>query len=177
MIRYDKETHKPIFKSYGIREGLNNDVVMSIVEDNENNLWFATESGLSRFNKETEHFRNYDKYDGLFNVKMEECSALRTLDGDLWLGCKQGILIFSPDRLETLDCNYKTYIVDFRVSNKDLRSFVDNPIITKSIKYVDSITLNYNQSMFTIEFAALNFSNQNRVSYEYILEGYEKVSI
>ena len=174
LIRYDKETHKPIFKSYGIREGLNNDVVMSIVEDNENNLWFATESGLSRFNKETEHFRNYDKYDGLFNVKMEECSALRTLDGDLWLGCKQGILIFSPDRLETLDCNYKTYIVDFRVSNKDLRSFVDNPIITKSIKYVDSITLNYNQSMFTIEFAALNFSNQNRVSYEYILEGYEK---
>lgn len=45
LIRYDKETHKPIFKSYGIREGLNNDVVMSIVEDNENNLWFATESG------------------------------------------------------------------------------------------------------------------------------------
>ena len=54
LIRYDKETHKPIFKSYGIREGLNNDVVMSIVEDNENNLWFATESGLSRFNKETD---------------------------------------------------------------------------------------------------------------------------
>ena len=30
---YDKETHSPIFKSYGIRDGLNNDVVMSIVED------------------------------------------------------------------------------------------------------------------------------------------------
>ena len=28
--------------------------------------------------------------------------------------------------------------------------------------------------MFTIEFAALNFYNQNRVSYRYILEGYEK---
>ena len=28
--------------------------------------------------------------------------------------------------------------------------------------------------MFTLEFAALNYNNQNRVSYKYILEGYEK---
>ena len=44
----------------------------------------------------------------------------------------------------------------------------------KSVKYADSITLNYDQSMFTIEFAALNFINQNRISYKYMLEGYEK---
>ena len=39
---------------------------------------------------------------------------------------------------------------------------------------MDAIVLKHNQSMFTFEFAALNFSNQNRVSYKYILEGYEK---
>lgn len=66
LVKYDKETHSPIFKSYGIRDGLNNDVVMSIVEDNDQNLWFATESGLSRFDRQTEHFRNFDKYDGFF---------------------------------------------------------------------------------------------------------------
>lgn len=174
LIKYDKEKHIPVFKSYGIREGLNNDVVMSIVEDNDKNLWFATESGLSRFDRQTEHFRNYDKYDGFLNVKMEECSALKTLDGELWLGCKQGILVFSPDKLETVNCDYRTYIVDFKVSNQDIHSLGDHPIIDKSIKFVDSITLDYNQSMFTIEFAALNFNNQNRVSYKYILEGYEK---
>lgn len=174
LIRYDKETRQPIFKSYGIREGLNNDVVMSIVEDGVGNLWFATEEGLSCFNKKTEQFRNYDKYDGFLPVEMEEGSVLRTLNGELWLGCKQGILCFDPEKLETTNWSYNTFIVDFRVSNRDLRSFKENPILMESIKYAREIKLKHNQSMFTIEFAALNYYNQNRVSYKYLLEGYEK---
>lgn len=174
LIRYDKDKHEPIFKSYGIREGMNNDVVKSIVEDQEGNLWFTTEIGLSRFNKATEQFRNYDKYDGFLNVELEEGSALRTLNGDLWIGTKQGILTFTPDKLETQHTNYDTRIVDFKVSNRELRTFRDNPILKESIMYAESIELKHNQSMFTIEFAALNFYNQNRVSYRYILEGYEK---
>ena len=47
LVRYDKEKREPIFKSYGIREGMNNDVVKSIVEDKNGNLWFTTEIGLS----------------------------------------------------------------------------------------------------------------------------------
>lgn len=174
LLRYDKDKHEPIFKSYGLREGMNNDVVKSIVEDKEGNLWFTTEIGLSRFNKATEQFRNYDKYDGFLNVELEEGSALRTLNGDLWIGTKQGILTFSPDKLETQHTNYDTRIVDFKVSNRELRTFRDNPILKESILYAESIELKHNQSMFTIEFAALNFYNQNRVTYRYILEGYEK---
>ena len=68
--------------------------------------------------------------------------------------------------------DYDTRIVDFKVSNRDLRSFQDCPILKESIIYTDAIQLKYNQSMFTIEFAALNFYNQNRVSFSYILEGY-----
>ena len=174
LVRYDEKKHEPVFKSYGIREGMNNDVVKSIVEDKDGNLWFTTEIGLSCFNKATEQFRNYDKYDGFLNVELEEGSAIRTLNGDLWLGSKQGILVFSPDKLETQHTDYDTHIVDFKVSNRDLRSFTDQPVLKESVTYTDAVRLNYNQSMFTIEFAALNFYNQNRVSYRYILEGYEK---
>lgn len=174
LVHYDKEKREPVFKSYGIREGMNNDVVKSIIEDKNGKLWFATEIGLSCFNKATEQFRNYDRYDGFLNVELEESSALRTLNGDLWIGSKQGILVFSPDKLETQHTNYDTRIVDFKISNRDLRSFREHPVLKEAITFADAIRLNYNQSMFTIEFAALNFYNQNRVSYRYILEGYEK---
>lgn len=174
LIKYDSITHKPIFKTYGMREGLNTDVIVSIVEDDKQNLWLATESGLSRFNKETGRFRNYDKYDGFQGLAMEEGSAMRTQNGELWLGCREGVLTFNPEKLEVSDNEYKTYIVDFKISNKDLRTFKDKPVITESIKYTDALTLDYDQSMFTLEFAALNYANQNRVSYRYILEGYEK---
>ena len=153
---------------------MNNDVVKSIVEDKDGNLWFTTEIGLSCFNKDTEQFRNYDRYDGFLNVELEESSALRTLSGDLWLGSRQGILTFSPNKLETQNMNYDTRIVDFKISNRDLRSFHEDPVLKESITFADAIRLKYNQSMFTIEFAALNFYNPNRVFYRYILEGYEK---
>ena len=42
LVRYDKEKREPIFKSYGIREGMNNDVVKSIVEDKNGNCLLYT---------------------------------------------------------------------------------------------------------------------------------------
>lgn len=171
---YDEETHKLSFKSYGWEDGLNNDVVMSIIEDDNGFLWLATEKGLSCFDRATSQVRNYDKYDGFPPVVMEESTTLKTLDGELWVGCKEGILTFSPDKLETQRFDYNTFIVGCQISNRDIRSYTDHPIIDRSITYTDRITLNHNQSMFTLEFAALNYNNQNRVSYKYILEGYEK---
>ena len=54
-----------------------------------------------------------------------------------------------------------------------MRSFKNDPILKESIKFAKKIELKHNQSTFVIEFAALNYYNQNRVSYKYILEGFE----
>jgi Predicted periplasmic ligand-binding sensor domain len=173
LIRYDKENRKPVFQSYGLREGLKSDVILSIVEDKKSNLWLATEMGISRFDLRTQSFRNFDKYDGFIPVKMEEECALRCASGQLWFGCKDGILKFDPSRLETYNFAYKTYIVDFKVSNQDYNS-LNAGEHGLSVKELKTITLKHNQSMFTIEFAALNYYNQNRISYKYILQGYEE---
>lgn len=174
LVRYDKDTKLPIFKSYSKKEGLNSDVILSIIEDNDNALWLATENALSRFDKQKETFRNLDRYDGFLNVQMEEESAMKLSSGDLWFGNRKGILSFNPQKIETYNCEYNTFIVDFLVSNRDLRSFKDDPILKESIRYASSITLKHNQSTFVIEFAALNYYNQNRVTYKYILEGFEE---
>jgi len=173
LVGYDKKNHRPEFKTYSLKDGLNSEVIVSIVDDNKNALWLATENSISRFDKEKEAFRNFDRYDGFLNVQMEEESALRLASGDLWFGTRKGILSFNPEKIETYNCEYKTMIVDFLVSNKELSSFKDDPILKESIRYANSIKLKYNQSNFMVEFAALNYYNQNRVSYRYILEGYE----
>jgi len=80
----------------------------------------------------------------------------------------------TEEKIETYNCKYNTYIVNFLVSNRDIRNFNEIPILKESIRYAKSITLNHNQSNFVIEFAALNYYNQNRVSYKYILDGYEE---
>ncbi|KAA6319524.1 Sensor histidine kinase TmoS, partial [termite gut metagenome] len=168
LIGYDREAQKPIFKSYGASNGLRNDVIVSIAEDDSRNLWFVTENGLSCFDKQTERFRNYDRLDGFPGITLGEIQALISSKGEFWFGCKEGILAFSPDKLETHKYNYKTYILDFRINGKE------NPPMDTPIKYASEVEVEYDQSTFTIEFVALDYSNRDNISYEYILEGYEK---
>lgn len=174
MTGYDSKKKRPTFQSYGIREGIRNEVVMSVAEDKEGNLWIASESELSCFNKQTQHFRTYNRYDGLPNVAFQENSMLCTQNGELWLGGNQEIIRFQPKQLVTKDIIYNTFIVDFKISKHPISSYQENNRFTKSIKYTEAIKLNYHQSMFTIEFAALNYHNPSNISFRYILEGYEK---
>lgn len=174
LVGYDAERKMPVFKPYSLKEGLASDVVYSITGDDEGNLWLATENGIARFNRKTETFRNFDKYDGLPAVRLEEECALVCASGEIWFGCDNGVLTFQPADLKNYNSQYGTYIVDFKVSNRDIRSFRNKPLLTGSIKDTRELTLAYNQSMFTLEYAALNYYNQNRLSYRYILEGYEK---
>ena len=171
---YDKKQNLPLFKSLGKREGLRNDVIVSILEDNSGRLWLGNDHGLSCYNPVSDRIRNFDNTDGFPQVDMEETSSLKNSNGELWMGCKQGILAFRPGVLKTKNINYPVYIVGCQVNNRDIRSYVDDPIVDEAINYVDRLELKYNQSMFTLEFAALNFHNNDGVNYRYMLEGYDK---
>lgn len=171
LVKYDEEKKKPLFESFGIKDGINSDVILSIVEDDHNNLWLSTEKGISRFDPHTKTFRNYGKYDGLADFSMEETSALKLVDGTIWFGSREGILQFKPEDISDYHVTYPTYIIDMKVSNRNYDEWSTDSI---SIKYLDEVELKHNQSMFSIEFAALNYHTQNHVRYKYILDGYEK---
>ena len=151
----------------GPREGLRNDVIYSIVEDRQGHLWFATEAGLSRYNQQTGRIRNFDRYDGMPDIKMEEASALCCTNGQLWMGCKQGILTFSPESVQTSKADYRTFIIDLMTDNQPYFS-------DRSLAYTSKVELEHSQNAFTIEFAALNYQNHGNMSYRYRLEGFDR---
>jgi signal transduction histidine kinase/DNA-binding response OmpR family regulator/streptogramin lyase len=170
---YNEKLKRPEFKTYSLIQGLNSDVILSVVEDDAGYLWLATENSIVRFDKKKESFRNFDRYDGFIDVKMEEESAVLCPDGKVWFGSRMGILSFNPGEIETYNCDYHTIIVSFLVSNRELRSLTEDPEQKINIAYAEKVKLKYNQNNIVIEFAALNYYNLNRVSYKYMLEGYE----
>ena len=155
------------FAPLGPREGLRNDVIYSITEDLHGRLWFATEAGLSCYNQQTGRIRNFDRYDGIPDVQMEETAATCSSDGHLWIGTNQGILTFNPEQLQSSKARYNTYIIDVITDNL---SYV-GPI---AIPYSEQIELEHDQNSFIIEFAALKFQDHSQVSYRYKLEGYDR---
>ena len=151
----------------GSRNGLRNDVIYSITEDRNGHLWFATETGLSCYNQQTRRIRNYDRYDGLPNVKMEEATAMCCTQGQLWIGCKQGILTFIPRHVQTTIADYRTVIIDLVTDGQPYKG-------DTALPYAETIQLDYDQNAFTIEFAALNYQNHGHVNYRYRLEGFDR---
>ena len=155
------------FIPLGPREGLRNDVIFSITEDLDGRLWFATEAGLSCYNQQTGRIRNFDRYDGIPDIKMEEASAVCCSNGHLWIGSKQGILTFNPDLMQTNHTKYPTFILEVMTDNKPYVGATPTP-------YSKQIELAYDQNSFTVEYAALKYQDHAQLSYRYQLEGYDR---
>jgi len=155
------------FEPLGPREGLRNDVIFSTIEDLHGRLWFATEMGLSCYNHQTKRIRNFDQYDGIPNVQMEEASAMCSTDGHLWIGTKEGILTFSPEQLTSNKTNWHTYILNVEIDNISYEG-------TTALPYSKEIELQHDQNTFSIEFTGLKFQDHAQLSYRYKLEGYDR---
>ena len=94
------ENGKAIFKQYQHNAqdstSISGDMVNQIYEDGQQNLWFATSGGLSRYVKENDNFINYSKKNGLpgdFVV-----SIIEDENGFFWIGTEKGLSKFDPKK-------------------------------------------------------------------------------
>lgn len=87
---------KAAFRTLSTADGLSHNQVTAILQDSKGFLWFATESGLNRYDGYT--FTTY--MEEPFNSKSLSDSHVETLfeskDGVLWVGCKSGLNRFDP---------------------------------------------------------------------------------
>lgn len=171
IVGYDAAAHRPLFRELGSSRHIRGNVVVTMQEDASGTLWMVGDHGVVAY-RPNGTLATFDSYDGFPSVEMEETSSLCHRNGDLWMGCRQGILAFTPKQLRSTDTTGPVYIVGATVGNQSIYSF-RRPIITKSIAYADTLVLHHDQSMFTLEFAAPGCRNQSHVTYRYLLEGYD----
>lgn len=171
---YDEMRHCPFVKSYNLPGLHGGDVVSSLVEDRHRCLWICTEKGLSSLKYGSRFAKSYDKFSGFPDVNIEDNTSICLSNGNILIGCRQGLIMFNPMNVEKgNNKRYNTFIIDFKVQNRRLNEF-NPPIYEGSIRYAKEIVLKYDQSMFTIEFTTPNYTDNNQISYSYILDGYEK---
>lgn len=165
------DQRKRAFRSYTEKDGLSSNVVFGIEKDRRGNIWLSTNRGVSRFNPATRTFRNFDIYDGLPGNEFRDNSRFQTADGQIYFGGINGFISFYPDSLQYNDFVPPVYITDFQVFNKKIGSI--DGVLNKQISETRSITLNYGHSVFTFEFAALNYTVPEKNQYAYMLEGFD----
>lgn len=161
LNRYVPE--KETFVHYTETDGLANNYVMGILEDNSGKLWISTQNGLSRFDPLAEKFESFFQKDGLQDN--EFTTACCKLNNDnLLFGGKNGMNIFDPESINKNRKRPNVAISKFMVFDKETDYGFPQ---TKSIK------LKHNQNYFSFEFAALDHSFPLENKYLYKLENFD----
>ena len=161
------------FVTYDMSYGLSSDVINGIQEDDHNNLWISTNKGISKFSKKEKKFVNYDMHAGLQSYEFRKGSSLKTSTGEILFGGIYGFNMFHPDSIKTNPIIPEVILTGFQVFNKPVEIGPNSPL-KKDITETSEIVLNHDQTVFTIEFACLNFTQPEKNQYAFKLEGFDK---
>jgi signal transduction histidine kinase/DNA-binding response OmpR family regulator/streptogramin lyase len=169
---FDRTNKK--FITFSEEQGLANNLVNSIVEDHHGYLWIGTSKGISRFNPDDRTFKNYTREDGLQSNEFIRNAAYITKAGSILFGSIDGFNSFYPERAGNNVNIPPVVITDFQLANKSLPAEMYNSQFKSKGDTSRQITLSYDQSVFSIEFTALNFTVPQKNQYAYMLEGFDK---
>lgn len=159
-------------KFYTIENGLPDNSIKSIVEDEKGNLWLGTSNGLSQFNPETEKFINYSIADGLNGNDFNFGAAYKSKKSLLVFGGTNGLSIFNPSEIKQSLYKPPIVITDFQIFNKSVSIDPDSPLQT-NITLTDEIILPYDQNIFSFQFSALDYNSPSSNRYAYKMEGFD----
>ena len=141
------------FRILDASQGLINNMVQSVVETEDGNLWVSTQQGVSCWKAKDNSFDNYLFSRVMMGNVYNENSAVCLDDGRVLLGGNYGLTIINPSRIS-------------HVKGQTSVVFTSHP-------YSDEMTLLYEERSPKINFSTLDYSDVNNVKYTYWLEGYD----
>ncbi|MDZ7607174.1 MAG: two-component regulator propeller domain-containing protein [Cyclobacteriaceae bacterium] len=161
------------FEHINIDDGLINDIVYGIVEDQRGKIWFSTDHGISAYNPSDKTFENFDQSNNLNTDAFNENTCAVTADGQLLFGSNDGLLVVEPGKIK--GTNYQPYVAltNFQLFNKDIDITDPDSPLKQDIETLQRIELKYNQSSFSIEYAALSYFAPSKNRYAFRLKNFD----
>jgi signal transduction histidine kinase/ligand-binding sensor domain-containing protein len=149
--------------------------MFAIEKDEMGNLWISSKTGLSKFNPKSGKVVDYTVADGLQGKEYLKASSYLSPKGILYFGGTNGYNYFDPKQIKDDTIVPRLFFTNLRIFNNIVHpGTINSPLENRNINYLDTIKLSYNQSVFTIEYTALNFTYPDKTKYAYVLEGFEK---
>ncbi|MCC9065793.1 hybrid sensor histidine kinase/response regulator transcription factor [Flavobacterium piscisymbiosum] len=149
------------------RNGLPNNSVLNIVQDNQGAFWGSTYNGIFSYNIKNGKITSYHDTDGLQSNQFNYNAALKLTTGEIVFGGIKGFNIIDTRINSQIHDFPKVVITAIKVNNK----VFDQSGLTSF--GVDQLKLPYDESMLNIDFTALEYSLPEKISYAYFLEGWD----
>jgi streptogramin lyase len=182
LLRF-KDGH---FTRFTTHEGLPNEHVSQILEDDFGQLWLGTRAGISRVNKreltnfakggnEPINFITYGRSDGLPTI---ECSGgiqpacWKSRDGRLWFSTAEGPVWVNPSALQFNHLPPPVQLEEVLVDGNRVADNTDSSL-RPGVHVPGQIRIPPGRHYFEFKFTALSFTSPDKVKFQWRLKGLE----
>lgn len=173
LVSMDNAGHA-VFKSYTTKNGLPSDILLSVEEDDDGDLWMSTENGLSKFIVSQQRFENYNERDFGKKVRFEESTSLNLSSRTMMFGSSNGVVYFTPKEISKSDYVPPIIFSELKVTNQEVIPGTEGSILPQSLDNTEHLVLSHKENIVTLSFASLDLVYPENIRYAYLLAGFDK---
>ncbi|UPK72074.1 two-component regulator propeller domain-containing protein [Chitinophaga filiformis] len=157
---------------YNDKAGINANVVYGIRQDDAGQIWITTNDGIYSIDPSKRKARHFTPQDNLQSRQFNYRAFYKMSDGKLFAGGIKGFNAFYPEKVSAATDKIRVSFTNFQLFNRQVPLAAGGPL-QKQINYTNKLVLQHDQSVISFEFAALNFSAPEKLSYAYKMEGFD----
>lgn len=172
LNKYNKKTNT--FTIYNEENGLVNNTIYYIAEDKSGAIWVSTNKGITRMDPERETFRNFAYYNGIKSLEFNLASGTQLKNGEIAFGNINGFNIVNPNNVRFNSNKPSIVFTNLEILNKKVKVGEEDSPLKENLLLTKEIKLKHSQSVFTISYAALDYTISENNTYAYKLEGFDE---
>jgi signal transduction histidine kinase/ligand-binding sensor domain-containing protein/DNA-binding response OmpR family regulator len=177
------DNQKDTLYYFNKENGLCDNSIRGITEDNLKNIWVTTSNGFSILSVKralngvlTVTSKNYSVKDGLKDNYFNSHSICKLQNGDILLGNVDGYTMLNPNKMTEKDQPIaKVVFTGLTVGNQIIQvdslyhghKFLEHPMELTSM-----LTFRYNDKLISLQFTTGDLLNADKVKYVYKIEGF-----
>ncbi|WP_273447127.1 sensor histidine kinase [Neolewinella agarilytica] len=165
LIRWNPETD--VHRTFTIQDGLTNNTLYAVYQDDDGYLWLPSNKGLMRFCPREENIISFHPADGIAHDEFNTFSHYRATDGTLYFGGLDGLTSFHPS-----DINLKESKAPLRINSLTQHINATNKIEDRTASLLSSrkIEMASGDKFFLLSFNLLDYTSSD-ISYAWKMEG------
>jgi AraC-like DNA-binding protein/sugar lactone lactonase YvrE len=148
-------------------DGLCNNLIHSITEDDAHNIWVCTSFGISRIACPSLTILNFQRDYGIHLHDYLNGKAVKLSGGRIAMQATDGWTVFRPSEIKRASAVLHPLLVGVQLHGKPLTT--GSSLLPEAPPYIHAIEFKYNQNSLAFDFAAMNYICPYQTYFRYQL--------
>lgn len=160
------------YRNYNENDGLINNTIHGILENNDGRLWLSSNAGLTLFDPAKNTFRNFNQKSGIKVIEFSDNAYYKDEESSRYFfGGIDGVVWIKHGESSNNNFTPPIYFTKLRILNEEVN--INDFLVNK--KGRNFLRFNHNQNFFTVSFSTNNFIEGASIKFSYMLENFNNV--